>query len=72
MKTAWQTIKDEMTKNTTIGTMGYLCEVNKAAMIFVALKDLGCLKNQGIEVSAFNDDNDIMPAIQAAVLMDKL
>ena len=59
--TAWETLKNSMTKGTRSGTCGYQAEVGRAAIAFVALRSR--LKNWEEEEKAFNGDKEVTEAI---------
>ena len=59
--TAWETLKNSLTKGTSQGTCGYQVEVGRAAIAFVALRSH--FKNWEEEAIVFNDDKEVTEAI---------
>ena len=58
---SWETIKAEMTKESSVGSTGYLADMNKAAILFISVKRF--MKDEADAISSFNTDGDVTELI---------
>jgi hypothetical protein len=66
MTTAWETLKQHLTKDSRPNTFGEAWQVYDAALIFVLL--LPFLKDREHELSVFNSDEGVLKAMAKSEL----
>lgn len=59
---SWEIVKEELTKDAMPNSIGYTMDVNKAAKIFIKLKDV--LNDFDIAVKTFNADAQVGKALR--------